>query len=76
MSTDKRKNIYSIIITSGRKVCDVQTFSSFKHAQENLARLEDLWFCKSSNSAWNRKTFRIELKISKLQRQARNMGAL
>jgi hypothetical protein len=76
MSKDKRKNIYSIIITSGRKVCDVQTFSSFKHAEEKLARLEDLWFRQSNNRDWNRKNFRIELKISKLQRQARNMGAL
>lgn len=76
MSTDKRKNIYTIIITSGRKVCDVQTFSSLKGAQEKLTRLEDIWFGRNKDGEENRKNFRIELKISKLQRQARNMGAL
>ena len=76
MSKDKRKNIYIIIITSGRKVCNVYTFSSLKNAQEKLTRLEEIWFGRNKDGAENRKNFRIELKISKLQRQARNMGAL
>ena len=68
-TTDKRKNIYTIIVTSkaGCRAVDVQTYSNKKDAEARLERMERIWFGKD-DSGVARENFSIELFVTKLER--------
>lgn len=78
MSYDKRKRIYTltIIVRETGRIADIQTYSSKKYAEERLARLEKIYFGREKDGDDNRRLFDIRLSTTRMQRKARNMGAL
>ena len=68
-TTDRRKNVYTINVTSkaGCRAVDVQTYSNKKDAMARLERMERIWF-GGDNGDFARENFSIELFTTKLER--------